>query len=378
MSPPPIPVPPSGTGDACPGALRLHSADDGFLARVRIPGGVLDLGQARALGEAAERLGDGMLHLTSRGNVQLRGLRDGCGGELAERLGAAGLLPSAAHERVRNVVASPLSGLDGRGFVDVREWLTGLDAALCASSVTPELSGRFLFGLDDGRGDVSGLRPDVLVRAVPSGDAEVSVGEARFLVPFGGAAVAAVAAAEVFVSVAREAGGRIWRVRELGNSYGELERLLADEIKPLRRLSSGVRGRAPRRFVAVGVPFGALSGDQWAALLRTADHEIRLTPWRGVVVPGGDREELDRVGLVTDPASPWNRVAACVGHPGCAKSHADVRRDAAARIDDAHPTLPTYWSGCERRCGHPVGPYVDVVARPDGGYTTTVPHHTES
>lgn len=387
MSPSPIPNPPVGSGDACPGALRLHSADDGFLARVRVPGGVLDMAQARALGEAAERLGDGMLHLTSRGNVQLRGLRDGCGGELAERLGAAGLLPSAAHERVRNVVASPLSGLDGRGFVDVREWLTGLDAALCASSVTPELSGRFLFGLDDGRGDVAGLRPDVLVRAVPSGDAEVSVGEARFRVPFDGAAVAAVAAAEAFVSVAREAGGRVWRVRELGDSLSELTELLSAHP------ALAPRGSAPdpepqsptgldHAHPGVAIPFGAVKPSQWRALTELASQlphqELRLTPWRSVVVPGATRAQLTDTGLVTDPASPWNRVAACIGRPGCAKSHADVRHDAAARIDDAHPTLPTYWSGCERRCGHPVGPYVDVVARPDGGYTTTLPHHTES
>ncbi|MET9739193.1 precorrin-3B synthase [Streptomyces sp. NPDC006422] len=387
MSPSPIPNPPVGSGDACPGALRLHSADDGFLARVRIPGGVLDVAQARALGEAAERLGDGRLHLTSRGNVQLRGLREGCGGELAERLGAAGLLPSAAHERVRNVVASPLSGLDGRGFVDVREWLTGLDAALCASSVTPELSGRFLFGLDDGRGDVAALAPDVLVRATPSGDADVSLGEAVVRVPSRRAVEVAVAAAESFVAAAEKAGGRVWRVAELGASRTELTDLLATHADPaLGNLPPGAAGWARRppvprnegSYVQVGVPFGVLRSDQWAALLRASDGELRLTPWRGVVVPGGDREELDRVGLVTDPASPWNRVAACIGHPGCAKSHADVRRDAAARIDDAHPTLPTYWSGCERRCGHPVGPYVDVVARPDGGYTTTVPHHTES
>ncbi|MFI5664973.1 precorrin-3B synthase [Streptomyces sp. NPDC051684] len=397
MSPSPISVPSSGSGDACPGALRLHSADDGFLARVRIPGGVLDLGQVRALGEAAERLGDGMLHLTSRGNVQLRGLQDGCGGELAERLGAAGLLPSAAHERVRNVVASPLSGLDGGGFVDVRAWLTGLDAALCASSVTPELSGRFLFGLDDGRGDVAGLRPDVLVRGVSSGDAEVSVGEARFRVPFGGAAVAAVAAAEVFVAVAREAVGRVWRVAELDVSAPELTRRLAahpaltprgSAPDPAAQSPQGLDLRPPvprghdggggPGFVAVGVPFGVLEPAQWAVLLGTADREIRLTPWRSVVVPGGNADDLTRAGLVADPASPWNRVAACVGRPGCAKSHADVRHDAAARIDEAHPTLPTYWSGCERRCGHPVGPYVDVVAQPGGGYTTTVPHHTES
>lgn len=95
------------SGDACPGTLRLHRADDGALARVRIPGGVLTAARADALLEAALRLGDGELHLTSRGNVQLRGLAPDCGTELARLLSGAGLLPSERHERVRNVVASP-------------------------------------------------------------------------------------------------------------------------------------------------------------------------------------------------------------------------------------------------------------------------------
>ncbi|MFJ8953970.1 precorrin-3B synthase [Streptomyces sp. NPDC102381] len=449
MSPSPISVPPpepgaasTGSGDACPGALRLHMADDGFLARVRIPGGVLSVDQARALAGAAGRLGDGMLHLTSRGNVQLRGLRDGCGAELAGVLGAAGLLPSAAHERVRNVVASPMSGLDGHGFVDVREWLTGLDAGLCASSVTPELSGRFLFGLDDGRGDVAALRPDVLVRGLPSGEAEVFLGEVGVRVPYGRAAEVAVAAAEVFVAAAREASGRVWRVPELDLSAEELTRRLsrhpaltprgsAPDPAPQTPARLKDRGSAPhpaaqspqglnsaatalgnlppwaagwarRRPVprnkdvgpgpgarpVVTVLFGAIGPRQWDALTELAgqlpSQELRLTPWRSVVVPGATPEQIERLaetGLVADPTSPWTRVAACIGRPGCAKSHADVRHDATVHLGDAHPTLPTYWSGCERRCGHPAEPYVDIVAQPDGSHTTTVPsvpHHTES
>lgn len=113
-SPPPPPSPGAAcarsSGDACPGTLRLHRADDGALARIRIPGGVLTPPQADVLGRAAERLGDGELHLTSRGNVQLRGLAEDAGPRLAELLAGAGLLPSARHERVRNVVASPSPG----------------------------------------------------------------------------------------------------------------------------------------------------------------------------------------------------------------------------------------------------------------------------
>ncbi|MFJ4713023.1 cobalamin biosynthesis protein CobG [Streptomyces sp. NPDC088785] len=383
MSPTHISADP-GRGDACPGALRLHAADDGSLARVRIPGGVLTVAQARALGGLAGRLGDGSLHLTSRGNVQLRGLRDGCGGELADALGAAGLLPSPAHERVRNVVASPMSGLDGGGHVDVRGWLRELDAALCASPVTPELSGRFLFALDDGRGDVAGLGPDVLVRGLPGGDGLLSVGGASLRLPYEDAARAAVRAAEVFVAAAREVSGRrVWRVRELGLSTAALTALLNRPGPGSPAVGGagwsgagapehGERERGERTGGAavpgIPLPFGTAGPDRWAALVDRAAglpaRELRLTPWRRVVIPGATEHE-------PPPDTPWTRVGACIGRPGCARSHTDVRADATAALAGAHPVLPTYWSGCARRCGRPAGTYVDVTARPDGGYDTT-------
>ena len=94
--------------DACPGVFALHDAADGALARVRLPGGAIDAAALRVVADCAEELGDGAVHLTSRGNVQLRGLRRD-DPRLAARLAAAGLLPSATHERARNLLASPLS-----------------------------------------------------------------------------------------------------------------------------------------------------------------------------------------------------------------------------------------------------------------------------
>ncbi len=78
-------------------------------------------------------------------------------------------------------------------------------------------------------------------------------------------------------------------------------------------------------------PLGRLTGRQWELLTRAAEREgdgtLRMTPWRGVVVPGltrsrapGVRTALGAAGLVTDPASPWRGAGACAGRPGCAKS----------------------------------------------------------
>ncbi|MET9833974.1 precorrin-3B synthase [Streptomyces sp. NPDC006385] len=380
-----------GRGDACPGTLRLHAADDGALARVRVPGGVLTARQAEALADAARRLGDGDLHLTSRGNVQLRGLRETCGAELAEVLDAAGLLPSRGHERVRNIVASPLSGLDGDGFREIRPWLSALDESLCASEAARALSGRFLFALDDGRGDVAGLGADVTVRAAADGGALLGVGAARECLYVSGedAPRAALVAAETFLAVAREHGARVWRVSELPVPPDEL----THEVR--RSLAAAGIGTSPRTpdgagggqgpppgivgaALSVHAPLGRLTPLQWQELRHAAVDELRLTPWRGVVVPtpgtGPDDAaralaRLSATGLVTDPASPWLRVGACIGRPGCAKSRADVRADAERSLAAAGGArLPLYWSGCERRCGHPRGDRIDVVAVPGGGY----------
>jgi precorrin-3B synthase len=413
-------------GDACPGALRLHSADDGRLARLRLPGGLLTYRQAEVLAAAAERLGDGRLDITSRGNVQLRGLGESCGAELAGLLHEAGLLPSEEHERVRNVIASPLAGLDGLPCADVQLWARELDVLLCGSRAATALSGRFLFALDDGRGDVAGLGADVTLLALPDGRVAVRTGANRTgpLVAPADAPRAALLAAETFLTVAEAGGSGAWRVRELPEPqrYGleaAVAARLADagiaaeaaettEVPEVPGPAAGTGGarpprseppppgliRSPGGTVALSVyaPLGRLGVARWRALC-AADipgAALRVTPWRGVIVPGLDpavaHDLLDRLrtaGLITAPGSPWHGVSACTGRPGCAKSLSDVRADAAAAVPGAAEAqasqaaagaggLPVHWSGCARRCGHPGGAHVDVVATGEGGYDISV------
>ncbi|MET9613672.1 precorrin-3B synthase [Kitasatospora indigofera] len=393
MSPSPDPagpgpgVPDRARGDACPGALRLHTADDGSLARVRLPGGLLTVGQALALADAAEQLGDAQLETTSRGNVQLRGLPEDCGQDLGARLRAAGLLPSDRHERVRNIVASPLAGVDGNGHADVTTWARELDAALCAADWTSALSGRFLFALDDGRGDVAGLDADVTLIASPGGGALLRLGRAgtALPVPTGEAVAAALRAAGDFLALLRESGAKAWRIRE-ADPDGTRLTPPGTPVVPLPALpgtlpqAGPVTGAGGRHGLAAGLPFGRAGVAQWRLLAAAAADgagELRVTPWRGVVLPGLDPARspgwagrLAAAGLGLDPHSPWERAMACTGTPGCAKSLADVRGDAARALAAAGPgggrLLPVHWSGCERRCGHPAGEWVDALATPDG------------
>ncbi|MEU4888456.1 nitrite reductase [Streptomyces xinghaiensis] len=402
------------------------------MARIRLPGGVLTSRQARCLASIAEDLGNGELELTSRGNVQARGLPGDCGRQLADRLRPVGLLPSDTHERVRNVVVSPLTGLDGRGRANVGGWVRELDALLCANPGAAALSGRFLFAVDDGRGDAAALGADVTIIATPGGGAELRTGAGgpRLRVAAEDAARAAVAAAEAFLYAAAESGTRAWRVRDLprrgsgpgagetgesggrggpGKSGGSGERTGPPSASPAssgdpaphsldeallgRHLSrAGVAwtpaeqpppgpgpgpgpregdgpaaGPAPglirapgpgdRCALSVSAPLGRYTAAQWRLLAETADRsgdaEIRTTPWRGVVVPGLSRDagpaalrRLAGAGLVTAPDSPWYAIGCCTGRPGCAKSLADVRTDAARAVG----------TGPARRAAVPGGP----------------------
>src|SRR3954462_15302674 len=154
--------------DACPGALQTHAAADGALARVRVPGGLLSAAQLRVVAAAARDLGNGPLEAARPGNGQRRGPRPDDVPALGDRLAAAGLLPSESHERVRNVLASALTGRSG-GLVDVRPWVAAFHARLRADPALAGLPGRFLATVDDGRGDVSGLGGDVGLLALDDG-----------------------------------------------------------------------------------------------------------------------------------------------------------------------------------------------------------------
>jgi precorrin-3B synthase len=342
--------------------LAVHQAADGGLARVRVPGGRLTSEQVDVLRRAAAELGDGRLELTSRGNVQLRGLRSDGPRQLSDRLFAAGLLPSMSHERVRNILASPLSGLDQRSTYDVLPVAAALDEALCDRPALADLPGRFLFALDDGRGDLAELQADVFVRALDERTALLSLGTRGVRVEWDQAPELMLAAAQAFLEVRDQE----WRIAEIpGGAERVLERLglQADEALPTdtTRVTAGRHGAA----LVVTVPLGSLTQDQAAALVH-AGNEVRITPWRSVVVPA-TAAGLDEVGLITTPRSVWEGVTACAGQPGCAKALADVRADAGRLIPGMRRDgRPVHWSGCERRCGKPAGGFVDVLAVSDG------------
>lgn len=330
------------------------------MVRLRVPGGDLSSAALRQVTELAAGYGNGIVQLTSRAGLQIRGLPDPLPSGFVDAVADAGLLPTATHERVRNIVASPLTGLHG-GRADVRPLTAALDAALIGQPELADLPGRFLFVLDDGRGDLVDLTFDLGYQATDAHRGFLLVGSAErgFPVSAADAVPALVQLARRFAS-ARGASGA-WRVHELP---GWADTVGARSVRPVRGTPAVPLGRLGDA-ASVAVPLARLGVDQarLVADLAVAGRVV-VTPWRGLVVPSaGDRlDELAAVGLVVADDSPWVQLSACVGAPHCDRARIDTGGLAYALAASGQDLLRTHVSGCERRCGAPVGPHVDLVA----------------
>jgi precorrin-3B synthase len=356
--------------DACPGALQVHEAADGALARVRLPGGMITAPQLETLALAATQWASPAMELTSRGNIQIRAVTDSPA--VAQALASSGLLPSDSHERVRNIVASPLSGRVGP-YADMRAVVAELDDAIQAQPALAGLPGRFLFSIDDGRGDVSGLAADAGIHVVGDEAALLLAGRdtgVRLSLPDAVGALITVAARFA------EVRGTCWRISELEDAE-PLVAGFAVSAQPGATWEPRTGGPVGwieqndgRVALGAAVPLGVLNarvGEYLAAI----NAPMVITPWRSVLVFDLDEEVADvalrvlaPMGLVFDENSPWLSISACTGSPGCDRSMADVRADAAALLDEP-AAGHRHFVGCERACGSPVVGEV-LVATGDG------------
>ena len=343
--------------------------------RVRLPGGRIPQDAFKAVATAAARYGDGDLTLTSRANVQIRGILPDEDGEapdgLVRALRLAGLLPSDTHERVRNVICSPLTGIAG-GLADLRPVVEALDAALCADPALAALSGRFLFLLDDGRGDLRELRGDLGIVATAKDLARLTIGD------HAGPEVSPAVAADALVGVARRfldiADGR-WHVRDLpgrGTELGGTESPDHPEAGP-PGCPVGAAAQRDGSFAVVALaPLGLVDQSLAAAALAAARHgsgELTVTPWRSVVFSGIPGSVLDDVqgglaagGWILDTQSGWAGVTACTGAPGCDHAAGRTRpRAAAIAAERVCTDLPVHVVACERRCGAPTAEHRELM-----------------
>ncbi len=333
----------------CPGALQPMPSGDGLVVRVRPRAGALSAMQARAVAQAALSCGNGLIDITSRANLQIRGVTEASHPSVVATLDGAGLLDAdAARESRRNVIVTPFHAPgDGTPTFAAR-----LEAALAHG---PGLPGKFGFAIDTAElRHLSAASADIrLERAADGGLLVRADGLARGkLVGEEDAVAEMMALARWFIDTGGEAAGRMAAHVAKGHAPPDAAHL------PVQAAAAANPGPRPQGFL-VGVAFGQIEA---AVLQAIADlGTLRVTPWRMLLIEGlRDAPELP--GLITRTGDPLQFVTACIGRPGCLQARGETRN--LARL--IAPLVPrgshVHVSGCGKGCAHPGSAPVTLVA----------------
>ena len=365
---------------ACPSLHAPMPSGDGLLVRMSLRS-TLSLETFDELCAAARRHGNGVMEITARGNLQIRGLTPRSAEEFAADVMALGIAPPAGVP----ITISPLAGLEGSDTIDVTPLAGRLAEAAGASTLGPKVA----IVLDDG----GNLHLDAV-----SADVRLVWSEACWHVALAGdaagaAGLGAIAQDAAFDTVTRllaviAARGPNARARTVISTEGlapfrdAVGDLLFAACAPPRRTPCEPLGlhalRAGKAAQGLGLPFGHGRSTALQALMRAAQRAgsggLRLAPGRALLLLLDAPEEADAVreaaadlGLIVCADDPRRAIVACPGAPACASGEMPARDLAATLAAAAAPLLRSsvrlHLSGCPKGCAHPLPAALTVVGR---------------
>lgn len=346
----------------CPGALRPMMSGDGLVVRVRPRGGRLSAAQAQGLAVLSTRYGNGLIDLSARANLQLRGVAEVNHGALVDGLRALGLIdPSTEIEARRNLVVTPF-WQDGDGVQDL---VAALSAALGVDKA-PQTPGKFGYAVDCGPVPVLG-QTSADIRLERAADGQILVRAdgcaTGALTTADSAAAVALNLAQWFLASGGAVDGRGRMAAHLARGAHLPEAFMA---VPAQMMSAPKPrpGCCPGGFL-VGMAFGQITAGTLSMLAKSG--ALRSTPWRMFMVEGATVAP-PLPGLITIPDDPLLRVVACTGAPGCPQALAATRALAYALAPQVPDGQLLHITGCAKGCAHPGAAPLTLVARAGGTF----------
>ena len=397
------------------GFFYVSPAQDSFMLRLRVPGAVLTSTQMRGLANMAEDWGSGRVDLTTRSNLQIREFQPRHLVPVLNRIAALGMSSrGSGADNIRNITASPLSGIDPHSLLDVRPHADALAQYILNSRDLFGLPRKFNVAFDDG-GTISAVADtnDIGFQAVRvtegkalpvgvyfrvvlcgiTGHRQFATDAGVILKPHEAVAVAA-AMIRVFAENGDRTDRKKARLKYLVDRWGiakfleETEKLLAFPLLRLPLTDCEPRGPIDRAghigvhpqaqldlsYIGVSVPVGRLPVDQVRAVTDIAESfgtgEIRLTVWQNLIIPNipqaslaAAQEALTAAGLKFTAGPVLSGTVACTGNQGCKYAASDTKTHAVAlarTLDERFPlfTQPInlHVTGCSNSCAqHYIG-----------------------
>ena len=340
----------------CPGAYRPMASGDGLIVRVRPQLARLTAEQALGLCAAARAHGSGLIDLTNRANLQLRGVREDSHQVLIDDLWALGLLDAdPALEGRRNILVDPSWQADD----ETQRIATALVARLAD---LPPLPAKFGFAIDAGPAPVLGqASADIRVERGLSGGLILRAdGSDR------GCATTASDAVDAVLALAR------WFAETDGAASGRMARHLAahsvpDAFRPAE--APAAPGALPhpggtRPGPVYGAAFGQIDAGMLSRLITDSGAlALRVTPARCFLLEGATA--VASPAFITQPDDPLLRVDACAGAPFCASATVETRALARQLAPLAKGSL--HVSGCAKGCARAGAADITLTGR-DGAF----------
>lgn len=346
----------------CPGAHRPMASGDGLLVRIRPQLARLTIEQALGLCELSQRRGSGLIDLTNRANLQLRGVQPSDHQAVIGALCNLDLLDAdATRERWPAILVAPC-------------WQAGDDTERIATELAarlgelPALPPKFGFAVDAGPAPMLGVASaDVRIERGASGGLIVRAdgAAAGYPVTASDAVNAAIEMAEWFAATAGSAEPASKRMKPHLETHA-----LPHHLRPLEPPAPSAALPSPGMSTlgpVYGVAFGKIEAAALIRLLQdTGANALRLTPNRALILEGVTwREASD---FITQPADPLLHIDACPGAPSCASATVatrDLARDIARDITREATEVPRslHISGCPKGCARAHPADITLVGR---------------
>jgi ferredoxin-nitrite reductase len=380
-----------------------------FMVRMRMPNGILTSTQMRVLAEVVQRYGeDGNADITTRQNLQLRGIRIEDIPDIFKRFEQVGLTSvQSGMDNVRNITGSPVAGIDAAELIDTRELVQQVQDMITdkghGNLEFTNLPRKFNIAIAGGRDNsvhaeindlafVPAYKDSILgFNVIVGGFFSAKRSEAAVPLNAWVTPDDVVDVSRAVLEVYRDYGLRanrqksrlMWLIDEWGiekfrtevenylgrNLQSEAEK---DEIDWEKRDHIGVFGQKQPglNYIGLHIPIGRLYAPDLFDLARIAEvygsGEIRLTVEQNVIIPHVPDSRLDaflaeplleRFSINPEPLT--RALVSCTGAQFCNFALIETKNRALAMIKEIeaefnfpHP-VRIHWTGCPNSCGQP-------------------------
>ena len=413
------------------GLFYLAPNQSFYMLRLRMPNGILTWHQLAGLASIAKTYGAGYAHVTTRANIQIRGIEARNATDVVEAVQDLGLTSrGAGADNIRNVTGDATAGIAPGELLDTRPDTRRWHFHVLNDRSLSGLPRKFNVAFDGG-GPIPTLEEtnDIGFTAVQVAEGAAVAPGVWYRLRLGGitghkdiarpteivvAPQDSTRLADAIVRVFVDHGDRTNRARArlkyLIDAWG-LEKFLAaveeklgrtlDRVpeeyilpRPPQDRSAHIGLHAQKQtglyYAGVALPVGRLEVPQMRALADAArelgDGDVRLTVWQNLLVSGiaeanrtAFEQRMTTAGLSLAVSPLWAGLVACTGSSGCKLANARTKEVAIAIAEHCEPRVELdtpiniHLTGCPNSCAqHYIGDIGLVGARVAAGEDETV------